>query len=464
MLRNESDAGTSNYAGVSESTIGERYPAPLYVWFHRGDTTPLEHLSWVLIGMSGWWSSNVIAAELPLFVAYLPEGPKMGNLLVVCTLLGKIFLLMFGLVGKRMPVLGVVVLCQVSAVTSLILCAVFWDTQHTSTSFVVLFCALLSGGVGSLSNVTVWVVASHASQPFKRATSIGMAIGGVVAIILVIVQMGGCSETQQRYPPAVTFCVAAFLQIVQGGICVRKMLTAPYVDPMRTVSRSTTDLTISRSISTHVVSLDGQDIVWDTVSNSSNVTGETSLTTSHRVNGEVGTPRSAHIHEVPQRRGTRYALYVFMLYLISYSMPSLIPYAATAYGPNKTQMTLLSILVLQNLGDTAARLMPPTKLVLIGRTSLFITAFLLYFGFAAEPSGLTEYVTYKYSLLLLPVSACIFFFFRGTCLSSVYIAARQNDPDNAGLAMLMSGAGQLGTTIAGIVSFVVVNFFNFFGH
>jgi len=50
------------------------------------------------------------------------------------------------------------------------------------------------------------------------------------------------------------------------------------------------------------------------------------------------------------------------------------------------------------------------------------------------------------------------------CVGCTERYAHSQDPDNAGLAMLMSGAGQFGTTIAGIVSFVVVNFFNFFGH
>ncbi|CAE8645914.1 unnamed protein product, partial [Polarella glacialis] len=52
-------------------------------------------LLWCLFGASGWWSSNAISAELPLYVSLLPEAQQVGMLISVATQLGNIFPILY---------------------------------------------------------------------------------------------------------------------------------------------------------------------------------------------------------------------------------------------------------------------------------------------------------------------------------------------------------------------------------
>lgn len=132
-----------------------------------------EVLAWVLTGMSGWWSLNVIVAELPYFVDHLSEKEGLGNLLAVCTQVGNLAPIAFKAYsscrGGHGGLVAVIAFCQFMAVAALVMCACLWNLQVANKSLLLLFCTAIAGGVGCMSNVTYWAAASSRPASCTRA-------------------------------------------------------------------------------------------------------------------------------------------------------------------------------------------------------------------------------------------------------------------------------------------------------
>ena len=198
----------------------EEYTVPLNGPTESATARIVEMLGWLLVGMSGWWSSNVIMNELSFFISALPEGNKLGNLLAVSLQVGNIFPIIYkSVLCGRVPadMTPVVVFCQATAVINLLICAFFWQVLVHNHSVVLLFCSALGGGVGALSNSTFWAAASQAPAYCTRVMSIGMATGGLISMALVTLQLGGRPSGDPRFSPLVLYIIAAVIQIIMAS-------------------------------------------------------------------------------------------------------------------------------------------------------------------------------------------------------------------------------------------------------
>jgi len=411
---------------------------------------------WLFIGMSAWWSSSAIAAQLPVFIM-LDNGFRMANLITVCVHIGGVSPLVVRLMRptSRKSFALVVCMTQISALVALMLCARFWYSQ-----LIVCVSAFLAGGTGAMSNVVVFGFVSRASPRHQSTLSFGMAAGGFVAISLTCWQLLCCPTFSWRTPtwrfsPPVFFAVATCVQALISSGVIRMLLLETLqnnrlqqendflgsLEPS-TISAGMSSLRERSANSTSEPrSLVGNDVVWEE-------SLATTSTTQSTVDGQISRNRGS--------RSTRFVVYIFMLYFVSYSMVSLLPFVASAYGGHQQQL-LLSMLILQHTGDGIGRYLRPCVKALLGFLCLFVTIFGFLSSFAVE-AKVVQGLSYDDASVVLPVSTGLFYMFRGLCLSTTHMAARSQAPLDVRLVAGMAQAGQAASLSANAIMFVLVNF------
>eukprot|EP00928_Gymnodinium_smaydae_P037812 TRINITY_DN26200_c0_g1_i2.p1 TRINITY_DN26200_c0_g1~~TRINITY_DN26200_c0_g1_i2.p1 ORF type:complete len:419 (+),score=82.08 TRINITY_DN26200_c0_g1_i2:69-1259(+) len=270
-----------------------------------------EILAWCFVGASGWWSLNIITAELPFFVAELPEGERLGNLLAVCGQLGNIAPILYKVLTRKRPgnmLLVVINVFQGVAVLVLLLCAFFW---RWSFALFVLTCA--AGSVGCLSSVTYWAAVADRPASCVRSMSVGTTLGGLLAMGFSALQLAGCEQGKARFSPTTFFLVAATVQALQGLAFLLR----------------------SRTVSQHRPA--------------SFATGQAA---------SAACEARAQSPPPPMPSAAKFLIAgLFFVYAVTYTMPSLQPYMAGGYSSKtERQQLLLWMLILQNAGDVIGRL------------------------------------------------------------------------------------------------------------
>lgn len=105
----------------------------------------------------------------------------------------------------------------VIAIGLLVLCALTWHVETSISghmySVVLLGAAALCGGIGAMSNVTYWAMASRHNVWCIKAMSTGMTFGGLVTTALAVIQNAG---TNPRFRVEWFLVIAAVLQA--GGL------------------------------------------------------------------------------------------------------------------------------------------------------------------------------------------------------------------------------------------------------
>lgn len=148
-----------------------------------------------VMGMSGWWTANATYAETPILVSGTPEKQGIGNLLGVATQIGNVFPFLYKMLSKQRQVelLGRSILaCQFAAIAAALLTGSLWSVTIGQHSVWLVLCMIVSGGVGSLSNVTYWALASrYDGVHCTKAMSVGSTVGGLVSAGMAMAQEAG---------------------------------------------------------------------------------------------------------------------------------------------------------------------------------------------------------------------------------------------------------------------------------
>lgn len=431
----------------------------------EGQPTILELLSWCLTGMSGWWSLNVITAELPYFIAELPEAERLGNLIAVCTQVGNIFPIIYKIVytqgqGNLTTVIG---LAQLISTATLITTGLMWSVTVGNNSIVLLACTVLSGGVGCLSNVTYWAVAAWHPPGCTRAMSVGMTFGGLLANGLSSLQLAGRRSDDPRFDPKVYFFCAAVLQALQlaAFICqVRRARQEEAHTPPGSRSHSAPTL-VNYSTATaaeaalaeeeaQCVSLeDGDQAVQVVVAPDEGI--------QQRPEAKVPLPFLAKVFLVG----------CFLIYGATYTVPTLQPYIVAGY-PTSTQrqQLLLVMLTLQNTGDVLGRMstvcVTGRRAVLIVWGAILVSTFASMVYFAVVRHWSATVLSFQSALLLFGAISGAYYFSRGLLVTALMLRARSlGDKSFAErLSMNMGFVGQMGALSANVVTFLCANVFN----
>ena len=169
--------------------------------------------------MSGWWTANAIVAETPIFVAETPEERAIGNLLGVATQIGNVVPFLYkGLVSKARQsevLAGSILACQAVAVAAALLTGLLWRSTIGQHSVWLVLCMVVSGGVGTLSNVTYWALASrYDGVHCTKAMSVGSTVGGLVSAWMAMAQQAG------RNPRFGLTTFMLIVALVQSGFLV----------------------------------------------------------------------------------------------------------------------------------------------------------------------------------------------------------------------------------------------------
>lgn len=424
-----------------------------------GNSTDSEHasvgeiVSWLLTGMSGWWSLNVIVAESPFFVAALPEGERLGNLLAVCTQVGNLAPIAFKAVsrcrGGHGQLVAVIAFSKFMALATLVACAFFWNVRVGENSAVLLLCAAIAGGVGCMSNVTYWAAASSRPASCTRAMSVGMTLGGLLATGFSSWQIAGRKRGEPRFEPFTFFAIAAIVQAAQV-IC--------FLLRSRRQSRAVSSPVDETEVSALSVILSGVEVGGNDDDEAPKpkptVSGDAAAADATLLGGRQPLPTRAKM----------LLLGCFGIYAAVYTMPTLQPIIAGGYTDGtEAQQLYLWMMVWQNICDVTGRL--ATAYVNVARRSVLLfwavmmvgTFFIAMVG-AVESSMITKSLSYNTASVVIPALTGLFYFSRGLLVTSLYLRAR-NFPDKLTVertSMNMGFCGQMGALGANAVAFVVV--------
>lgn len=425
LSANRSQSGPENLReSLASGASPSRSPEARLVRAVSGESRPdeqaasfVEVTAWCLTGMSGWWSVNIITAEQPTFVAELPAGKRMGNLIAVCTQVGNIAPIIYKAATRRRPGnLVVAIGCfQVVAVLSLLATMVLWHSTP-----ILLVCTVLAGSVGCMSSVTYWAAVAQRPASCVRAMSVGMTLGGLLATAFAALQLGGRKQGNPRFSAEIFFLLAAVMQAGQGAMFVWRSIHSAHHDTP--------------------------------VAASTAAGGDAEATASTACATEKG----------PMPRIAKFLMAgCFVVYATTYTMPTLMPFMAGHYtDPTESQQLLLCMQVLQNAGDVSGRL--ATVLVRENRLVLIIWMLLLLVSFLASVlssvQDVSTLLSYDLAILTLPLICGFFYFSRGLLVTTFYLYARnmgqkemvQEITENMGFC------GQMGALMANFAAFVAI--------
>eukprot|EP00439_Symbiodinium_sp_Y106_P055854 s2467_g7.t2 len=353
----------------------------------------------------------VEVAELPFFVAELPEGKRLGNLIAVCTQIGNIAPIIYKALTRRRPgnLVCAIGFFQVVAVIALVACSLMWKSTP-----ILLFCTVLAGSVGCMSSVTYWAAVAQRPASCVRGMSVGMTLGGLLATGFAAMQLAGCDQKSPRFGPAAFFILAAVIQAGQGGAFAAKSC------------------------------------------------GQTSSQNGHAAAENGTSPAECETAKPPIPRIAKFLMAgCFVVYATTYTMPTLMPFMAGHFtSTTESQQLLLWMQVLQNSGDVLGRLATAlvhgNKIVFCTWMLLLTASFTLCVVTAVCNTSL--WFSYSFAVLLLPLICGLFYFSRGLLVTIMYLYARglgqqrmvQEITENMGFC------GQMGALIANLAAFVLV--------
>lgn len=385
-------------------------------------TTYMELASWCLAGMSGWWSLNVIIAELPYFVAELPEAARLGNLLAVCTQLGNVAPFVYKAIYPHVHgrLTAVVAFAHGLSTITLSVCAFFWNVQVGGVSIVLLVCTFLAGCVGCLSNVTFWAVAAAHPAACTRAMSVGMTFGGVVAIAFSVIQLCGRQQGAERFGPRTLFCIAAIVQALQA---IAFLLQVKHAS-QRQVSGASCHPSIVSCRGSEVTGSSGGSFRPDLEGPTMEALSETGGTGS-------GDARLDYTNDIRSQPFLAKVLLgcCFLIYGATYTVPTLQPFMVSGFSDTtQRQQLFLGMLILQNIGDVLGR----AATACIGRTRgiftvwvlLLVTAFTAMVYLTTLRYWIGGVLAYGSAWWLFSGACGVYYFSRGLLVTAVYLRAR----------------------------------------
>jgi len=415
---------------------------------------------WLLVGMSGWWSLNIIVAELPFFMESLPEGKRMGNLLAVCTQIGNIFPIAYKLFTCRQQTdpSRTVMASQALATFSLVCCAMFWDVLIAGHSAVVLVAAIATGGVGCLSNATYWEAVSTYPASCTRVMSVGMALGALLATALSTLQLAGRPHDNPRFGPRVFFTIAVFFQVVQS------------IAFLHTVGAESSSEDEPVELPASIAAANPQEEDIEIAAGDKVHLGEQLMSRAKDSSGPGGlqAESSSGVQEMEVERSEEvvtsnpraFLVACFILYSATYTMPTLMPFSVAGFtDETQQQQIFVAMTVCQSIGDVVGRMLTARiKLYRRGLILCFVilaSCFSTMFFLAIAQDVMPRVSGYTLSLILLPILTGSYYFFRGFSVTSLYLQARSLSTTH--LAGDMGFSGQMGALVANVATFVLTN-------
>lgn len=382
--------------------------------------------AWALFGASGWWSSNSISSQLPLFVGHLPSAECLGNQLSMATQTGNFILIAYSLLDQRyrfhVPTVIQAMMCL--AICSLLSCAFVWDTLVDGQSWPLLALTGLAGGVGCMSNSTYWVLMMSRPALCTKAVGIGMSFGGVLTTSLAALQLNGRSADKPRFDVREFFFVAA---VLQGA----GWLVALAVDRrFRRCGPSTRD----------------SEFLPD---------AQQQLLVRQVTDGLQPCPPGSFPLQ----------LVSFWLHAITYAVPTLLPFVAAGYTVRgEEQQLLLWMLAMQQWGEWSGRLLAPRAMrnsTLAGLMISMCAIFVLLQAFSLNAARLPQLVAFDVAQVLLPGMLLVFFMSYGVLQTVIFLRARNVHEDVAvveQVAAAMGFMGQMGAFTSTFIATVLVSF------
>lgn len=461
-------------------------------------------LSWCFTGMSGWWALNVITAELPFFISALPEAELLGNLLAVCTQIGNVFPIIYKSIYRNGVgrLTYVIAGFQALAACILFVCAAFWHVQVAGHSMVLLLCTCVAGGCGCISNVTYWAVAAWHPAKCTQAMSVGMTLGGLLAVGLSGWQMAGRNHLDPRFSATVYFLVAGIVQLLQAlafltqswaaarrqrslndatansSVLSNGVVTPPVVghagvDPGHPRTSSKEQPVVSGGQNQASLVLSGQRSPQNpsVISARAEAPSLISCYAAESIQGADDQQEEEDFQGFDKSRRSFFARVLlvacFFIYGATYAMPTLQPFTVTGYtsGTDRQQL-LLRMIFLQNAGDVLGRM---CTCCAKGHLPMLIAwSVILFFAFAAfcflsvSKEALPNAMSYAMTGLFLPGLCGVYYFSRGLLVTSLYLKARLlgSKAYASRVSSNMGFLGQMGALSANVVTFVLANAVN----
>mmetsp|Transcript_9377 Transcript_9377/g.22506 ORF Transcript_9377/g.22506 Transcript_9377/m.22506 type:complete len:470 (-) Transcript_9377:128-1537(-) len=416
-----------------------------------------------MFGMSAWWAGNAIFAELPLFVARLPEANSLGTQLSMMVQAGNIFSISFKLIehhyGPLNASLVVNGMHQVSLLL-LMLLAMFWDAELLGFSLPLMLLAVASGGMGCLSDLTYWSLVMRHPPPCTKAVGVGMSLGNFVVLGLSTLQVSGRDVDDPRFGVAAFFVITAVIQLVWG------IVTLMIQDKLGPAVAWAAGL-VSEEFGKRLL-----DLI--------NPFHEKAVALLRAEEEEDGRPKEATYHAdhpgpksaglPPKQMILVFETVNFCTYAATYTLPCILPFVAGAY-PDKSQQCqlLLNMMIFQSIGDVSGRMLAPTsrsgpwqrKLPLVGGVALPL-CFSLLIAAAVDSAIISGILSYTQAKFLLPLVVLVFFFSRGMLVSAIFLRARGITSSREAaehLASTMGFCGQMGALTANVITFSVVSMY-----
>jgi len=398
--------------------------------FKPPSVSKLTLFLWILFGASGWWSSNVIFAELPLFVAQLPAGEKLGNQLSLMTQLGNIFLIAYKILDYHCQFRSadVIQVMMGMAVLSLLACANCWDHLIDGRSMPLLVVMGVAGGVGCLSNATYWSLMISYPAVCTKACSIGMSLGGVFTTWLAAAQLAGRPDKSPRFTARAYFSVAAALQCILWLVVM--VLDGKLTRCLHAWGGRSAELAqnlLPRPVQTFRTNSDPSEVV------------------------------------TPDKLVLGVLLFCsFLVHAMTYTVPSLMPFVASACSEHESddraQQILLWMLVCQQAGETSGRMLAPVgraKILLPALTTIyFVVVFVIFFAITTQPHLMGNTVGCNVAMPVLPMMCFGYFCSFGVMQTFLFLSARRLASETADKELL---ASQMGSLTTNVVAFAALN-------
>lgn len=338
-----------------------------------------------------------------------------------------------------------------------------------------------------MSNVTFWAYAMRHPPECTKAISVGMTFGGLLTTGFAASQMGGRAAADPRFGAQGYFGIGALVQVAFWLIflSVEETRSTGFRNRAAFFARRicggerVQEPHISRQTSTHSVGWVQDPASF--ISTSRQVSFSSSAAGATQPLAPACDEQPVEPGDQERRdRGGEANVSVpasklllggcFLVYSATYTLPTVLPFVAGCY-PDATerQQLLLWMLVLQNTGDVLGRLCAPRAdraFGIVARLQLVCcglggpAAFCLLCFCMFRQSFLPSVIGYDGARVLLPGVCAVFYFSRGTLVTSMYLRARRLAPDTATaerLASNMGFVGQMGALLVNVVLFFVVN-------
>lgn len=423
-------------------------------------------LLFTAFGMSSWWVGNAIFAQLPLLVEGLPEGRALGTQLSMMVQAGNIFSISYKIIEHHCGAIDAGIVVNGMHQTSLfilMLLAVFWDQEVGGASIWLLGLAVLAGGIGCLSDLTYWSLVMRHPPPCTKAVGVGMSMGNLVVLGLSMLQVSGREVDNPRFGVTTFFVFAAFFQLLWGidTLIIQDKLAPAVVWAAGMVSES-----LGKRL------LDWVNPMHEKAVALLRAEGENTCLSDEKKQTEQ------QEHPGPEAQGLPNKTWIllfetvnFLTYAATYTLPSVLPFVASAF-PGKSQQChlLLNMMIFQSIGDVSGRMLAPTaksgplqkKLPLLGSIVLPLCFACLVLA-AVDSDLVSRCFSYQNASMLLPLLVMCFFFSRGMLVSAVFLQARGLTSSREAaehLASTMGFCGQMGALSANVITFTTVTYFS----